>query len=308
MKRLLPGIALLLAGSLGCSDGVEIPTVEFGGASGARLMNGTAKTPAEAYENSYAQLTRGHYNVRRNLETRSQNLYGAREAMALLVRCLETMRAAVPPSAQSRFDPYLVRYSGWVKDLETGIWGGSFLIDLERSEQELKSRFNPGDAEVLAEFPNAKPPPVETKPAPKPEAPASGILSPDKVEVPPAKDPPPVEAARPKPAPAPENPGASGRVLFKAWDRAHDELVAAYKEKKNCRPKYEDVVESLKLLKAQLAGDKAVKLQIYIDYYAALDEKTKGFTSLPEKTSDKDVVDELDVAARVIRKEFNPEK
>jgi hypothetical protein len=57
-----------------------------------------------------------------------------------------------------------------------------------------------------------------------------------------------------------------------------------------------------------LKGERADKLQIYIDYYGGVDEKTKGFSVLPEKTTDKDIVDELDVAARVIRKEFNPDK
>ena len=84
--------------------------------------------------------------------------------------------------------------------------------------------------------------------------------------------------------------------------------MEAYKAKKDCRAKYEDLTESLRLLKARQAGEKASKLQIYIDYYAAIHEKTQGFTALPEKTSEKDVVDELDVAARVIRKEFNPDK
>jgi hypothetical protein len=307
MKRPFPGIAFLLFASLGCSDGVEIPTVEFGGNNGARLMNGQAKTPAEAYENAYGQLSRAHYNVRRNLDARGQNLYGAREAMAQILRSLETMRAVVPAADQARFDPYLSRYAGWLKDLENGSWGGSFLIELDRIEQELKSKFNPGGVEVLAEFPKSTPPP-EALMAPKAVAPAPGALTPDKVELPVVKTPAAAPAVRPKPAPAAEHPGVSSRILYKAWDRAHDDLVAAYKEKKSCKTKYEDVAESLRLLKAQLAGDKAAKLQIYIDYYGGIDEKTKGFTALPEKTAEKDIVDELDVAARVIRKEFNPEK
>ena len=77
MKRLLPGVALAVSIAWGgstlltasCGGGaVELPTVELGGAGGTRLMNGTAKTPAEAYDNAYSQLTRAHLNVRRNLE------------------------------------------------------------------------------------------------------------------------------------------------------------------------------------------------------------------------------------------------
>src|SRR5262245_47932953 len=97
MKRQLPGIALALSIACGCGGGgVEIPAVELGGSSGARLMNGNAKTPSEAYDNAYSQLTRAHYNVRRNLESRSQNQYGAREAMKQIVGCLEAMRGCVP--------------------------------------------------------------------------------------------------------------------------------------------------------------------------------------------------------------------
>jgi len=80
-----------------------------------------------------------------------------------------------------------------------------------------------------------------------------------------------------------------------------------YKEKKPCKPKYDDVIEALRAMKTRLPVDPAAKLQIYIDYYGA-SRRRPGITALPEKTSEKDIVDELDVAARVIRKEFNPDK
>jgi hypothetical protein len=310
MKRLLPCIVFAVSLAWGCGGGgMEIPTVELGGSGGARLMNGNARTPAEAYDNAYSQLTRAHYNVRRNLDSRSQNQYGAREAMKQIVVCLETMRACVPPADQSRFDPFLSRYAGWVKELDNGTWGGSFLTDFDRTEREVKSKFNPSGAEMLAEFPHAsapekKPDAAPRRPTEKPET----VLTPDQVEVPVSRNPPPAEVARPKPVDPPPNPTASQRLLYKAWSAAHNDLIAAYKEKKACKAKYEEVVESLRLMKAQLAGEKATKLQIYIDYYGGVDEKTRGFTALPEKTAEKDIVDELDVAARVIRKEFNPDK
>jgi hypothetical protein len=289
MKRLLPAVALSLAAAWGCSGGaVEIPTVELGGADGARLMNGQAKAPADVYDNAYAQLTRAHYNVRRNLDSRSQNHLAAREAMKQIVGCLEVMRACVPDADRARFNPYLERYAGWQTEVEKGTWGGSFLTDFDRAERELKSRFSPSATEVLAEFPGS---------APRKPEPAS-----------PAKRPGTAEASKPAPADPEGAPKVSVRVLFKAWSAAHADLVAAYREKAVCKAKYEDVIESLRAMKVQLAGDPAAKLQIYIDYYGGVDEKTRGFTALPEKTSEKDILDELDVAARVIRKEFNPEK
>lgn len=313
MKRLLPGIAFALAAAIGCADGgMEIPTVELGGSAGARLMNGQARTPVEAYEKAYAGLSRAHYNVRRNLEPRGQNEFAAREAMGSIVRCLEVMRACVPGSGQPKFDPYILRYRDWQKALENGTWGGSFLTDFERSERDVKTTFSPAATDLLVEFPAAP----GTKPA-APKPPADTGLTPDKVELPVVQPPPAAEPAptTPKPSPPapvrpapPAAPALSARLLYKAWSAAHDDLIAAYREKKPCKVKYDDVVESLRLLKEQLGGDKASKLQIYIDYYGDINDKTKSFTALPEKTTEKDVVDELEVAARVIRKEFNPDK
>jgi hypothetical protein len=305
MRRLFPGIALALSIAAGCADGgMEIPTVELG-SDGARLMNGSSRSPVEAYEKAYSNLGRAHYNVRRNLEPRGQNEFGAREAMGNIIRCLDVMRACVPNAGQAKFDPYLARYRDWLKSLEDGTWGGSFLTEFDRTEREVKTAFSPSETEILAEFPKAA---TTAKPA-------GSELTPDKVEVPTARPsaPPPPTAPKPaepvkaKPEPEPASPAAS-RVLYKAWNSAHDELVAAYKDKKPCKPKYDELLESLKLFKAQLPADKASKLQIYIEFYGDIDEKTKGFTVLPEKTTEKDVVDELEVAARMIRKAFNPEK
>lgn len=288
MKRLVPGIALALASAWGCSGGgggggVEIPTVEVG-SGGARLMNGQPKSPAEAYDNAYSQLARAHYNVRRNLDSRGQNEFGAREAMKQILAALDAMRACVPEPDRARFTPYQERYAGWLKELETGTWGGSFLTDFDRTEREIKSKFSPATTEVIADAP------------PPPKAPAPAAPSPAKPAAPAAPE-------NPEPAPA-----VSARAFFKAWSAAHDDLLAGYKEKKPCKPKYDDVIEALRAMKERLAGDKAARLQIYIDYYGGIEEKTKGFTALPEKTTEKDIVDELDVAARVIRKEFNPDK
>jgi hypothetical protein len=295
MIRLSPAFVLVLAVGGGCSGGAEIPTMELGGPGGARMINGEARTPAEAYDNAYSQLSRAHINVNRNLESRGQNQLGAREALAQILRCLEIMKACVKEADRSRFDPYLLRYGGWLKDVDNGTWGGSFLTDLERTEREVKSAFNPSTAPLLAEFPAAKP----EKPDPS--------LAADKVEVPVLKNKPAAEV--PKSRPEPEvNPAVALRVLYKAWDRAHDELIAAYTDQKPCGAKYDEIVATLRLLKDRHSGDAAAKLQIYIEYYGGVKEKTQGFTVIPEKTVKKDILDELDVAARVIRKEFNPDK
>ncbi|HLY74879.1 MAG TPA: hypothetical protein VKU80_12240 [Planctomycetota bacterium] len=303
MIRLSPGIALVFAWTWGCSGGADIPPVEIGGPSGARLMNGQAKSPAEAYENAYARLTRAHYDVHRNLDARGQNQLGASEAMAQIIRCLEMMRVCVPIADRDPFDPYIVRYTGWEKDIEKGTWGGAFLTDLERTEREVKSKFNPGSVRCLPQFTDAVR--IEPVPVKNPEP----TFTADKVEVPVLKKTEGPEAPKEFSSDLPVvNPAATLKLLYKAWDRAHDELVAAYKEKKDCKPKYEDAVAALKLLKDQHHGEQAKSLELYLNYYADISEKTRTFSALPEKTTEKDILDELDVAARVIRKRFNPDK
>jgi hypothetical protein len=311
MKRLLPGLAgLLLAAA--CSDAPEIPPIEVGGPEGIRLMNGQARTPLEAYDMAYSVLGRHHRDVHRNLEPRGRNLVGAETAMRSIVRSLHTMRALAAPAERPKFDPYVTRYQGFLRDLERNTWGGSFLASLEVSEREVKSKFHPREVDILAEFPASSDPAAAGKPSAAPPAGPEAAVPADKVEAPPQKPsaaPPAPPAAKPADAPAaPAPPGVSPRLSYKAWDRSHDELVEAYKARKDCRAKYGDVTEALRLLKSQQSGERAAKLQIYIDYYAAIHEKTQAFTALPEKTTEKDIVDELDVAARVIRKEFNPDK
>jgi hypothetical protein len=317
MIRSLPGIALLL-GLAACSDSAELPTVELGGPSGARLMTGGARTPYEAYDFAYSNLSRQHYNVTRNLDSRSRNLYGARVSMESILASLETMKTLSLPAEHARFDAVLARYRGWHKDVERDTWGGSFLNDFDVSRRELLQRFHPADVQLVADLPGTAP---AAKPAPVAPAPAPGPAPPvdpkDRAEAPlkppatPAPQPPPPVERTPAatPQPTPPTPGISPRLLFRAWDRAHDDLVEAYKAKKDCREKYADVQEALRLLKSQLPADKQAKLQFYLDYYASINEKTKEFKALPdEKTRESDIVDELNMAARVIRKDLNPEK
>jgi hypothetical protein len=313
--KLLPGIVLLFA--LGCAgSGAELPPVEIGG-SGARLMSGTGKTPEESYEIAYAQLSKQHLNVRRALEPRGRNLYGASLSMQAILDAFERMRSLVTPPCQVRFDPWIAKYKEWQKEVERDTWGGSFLQDLDVAERRVKEVFSLDAVELVTAQPiAAKDPPPAIRPAP-PAAPRETpvAIPPDKAVLPPARPVPPASEA---PVPAertasqlpPAAPAGNSRIYYKAWDGFHDALAAAFKAtpRPDCRSKYEDLRDSLQLLKATLSSDRALKLQIYIDYYAAMSEKTRTFSSLPEKTTDKDILDELEVVARVIRKEFNPDR
>lgn len=305
MKHVLPGIVLLFATS-GCGN-TELPPIELDAPGGPRLMTGAGRTPEEAYEFAHASIHPQSYNVRRNLEPRGQNLYGAQVALQRLIEALQSMRSLVTPAFQPKFDPYLLKYKGFLREVERNTWGGSFLSDFDQAEREVKSRFAIHQVELVADLAVAKTAPPPAAP-PKTEPPPANTPPPtDKVELP-AGSKTPAPAAPPTAAPPAAAPSMSYRLAYKAWDRAHDELVATYKEKKDCRNAYEDVSGALALMKAQVPPDRAVKLQIWIEYYADIHAKTKGFTVLPEKTTEKDVVAELDDPARFLRRMFVPEK
>jgi hypothetical protein len=232
------------------------------------------------------------------------------------------MQSIAVEADRPKFEPFLAKYAEFLKEMERGTWGGSWSGHLDLAERDARAKLHPNQInvpEAWAAEAQASSTPKTSAPVKTPEAPAkpSGdVVSPDKVEIPaaqpatpaaaPATTPPPsTSPAPPKPAPAT---GIPLRLLFKAYDRAHDDLIATYKDKKDCRHAYDDVVQALRLLKDAAPAEKAAKIQIYLDYYADIQQKTKGFTILPEKTSEKDVVEELGVAARVLRKDLNPDR
>ncbi len=289
MQRLLTLLpALLLAA---CSD---VPTAELGGEGGIRIMGGPPRDAYDASTQAYSSLASQHRHVRENIDPRHQNMLGARSAMERIIASLETMKSLVTPEFKGRVDRYLPRYRQWQQDVERNTWGGSFLQDFDQAEREIRARLGPNSVDLAAEAAPAAPPKPKAAEEP-PQAPAA-----------PAE--PPVKKAGETPAPAPPKEDVSFRLLYLAWDRGHPELLDTYQGKKDCAARYKDVTDALALMKARLSGKPADTLQVYIDYYAAIHEKTKGFAVLPEKTGEKDILDELEVAARVIRKEFNPEK
>lgn len=292
MKR-WTGVALL-ALAAGCSD-LEVPPIEVGG-GGVRLREGKARDAYDAYLNAYSDLSRQHYNVRRNLEGRGQNLYGAHGAMERIVQILETMQSLVIPAQKPRFNPFLERYRDWLKDVDRNMWGGSFLQEFERSERELKSKFHPDNVEIASA-------PAAAVPESAPPAGEGGRRRD------PAPAPPAAEGQPPEKPPSPPPPGAvPARLLYKAWERAHEELVAAYKDRKDTKAPYDDVLDALRHMKAAHPGKPAEILDYWIGWYGRIHQITKGFTTLPEKTTGQDIVEELNVAARVLRQEFNPDR
>ncbi len=293
MRHIARGLVLFLAA--GCSS-LEVPPIEVG-SGGVRLGGGKAQDAYGAYANAYNDLSRQHFNVRRNLESRGQNLYGAHAAMEQIINDLETMKSLAVPARQAAFDPYLARYRDWLKEVARNSWGGSFFQEFEKAEREVKSKFHPDTMEVAQEAAPA------AGPAPAPKPPVDPDANPRRD---PAPAPKPPETPAPPPPAAPS--GVSARLLYKAWDRAHDEPVEAYKANKNAKTRHDDVMEAPRHLKAAHSGKQADLLQYWIDWYARIHQNTKGFTALPEKTTEQDVADEINVAARVIRREFNPDK
>ena len=293
MRFILPRILLCLLYPLsGCSD-----TPIAIGSGSIRLMNGTAGNAAQAYDMAYSQMTPQHIRIRRSLDPQSFNIVGARTATERILGALETMQSRVSPEQRKRFDPYIKHYRDGFQDLRTGRPNASFMSRTDRYEREIKARLS------LRTVRLAGPTPVEPPMAPKPApVPPPGTPTSTPAEPPVASTAPPTPVKPPPPAPT----GISGRLIFKAWNAAHGDLVSTYREKKNCETAYQDLAEALDLMQARLSGKDVEKLRSYHQFYEGIRTNTSGFTTLPEKTSAEDILQELEVVARWIKRAFEP--
>ena len=295
MKFILPGVLLFLLA--GCSN---LPPISIGGGS-IRPMNGTAGNAVQAYDLAYSRMTKQHRNLRQSLDPQSFNIVGARTATATILNAVETMRSLVVPNQQERFDPYIKHYREGLQDLHSGRPNASFLSLTDRYEREIKARLS------LKSVKLAGPPPVEAPVVPKRDpVPPSGNLAEKPASTP--AEPPVTPPATPAPVQLPPSapPSISSRLIFKAWEKTHEDLVSTYREKKNCNAAYEDLTEALDLMQPRLSGKKAEKLQSYRQFYEGIRTNTSGFTTLPEKTSAEDILQELEVVARWIKRAFEP--
>ena len=57
---------------------------------------------------------------------------------------------------------------------------------------------------------------------------------------------------------------------------------------------------------ARLSGNDAGKLRSYREFYEGIRKNTSGFTKLPEKTSAEDILQELEIVARWIKRAYKP--
>jgi hypothetical protein len=284
MKRIaLLGLAALAA----CADApdVSVPPIAIGG-GGARLMTGNAKTPLEAYDTAYSQMTKLHHRIADSLRA-PVNVGGARDALDEVLANLQLMRALAMEAERPRFDPFLKDYGEWRTVIARGSTSGA-AQPLETLGAKVRSQLHPNSVRILAEFPGGKPEPAKPEPDPaKPKTP---------------------EPAPPAPAP-PEVPLG---ILFDAWKTRHAQLAEAYGKtpKGDGARAYGRVIEALAAMKAKLAPEAGVKLQGYLDFYGNLAKDTANFTGPPGNGKDKEenVLQDLRVVSRLIEDAFDPDR
>ncbi len=306
MKR-LPFLALLLPFAACGPDAIpDIPTFEIGG-GGARFMT-DAKTPFEAYDKAYSELTKQHLGLRREIGPNG-NRFALESYSARIVRNLQIMKSVLVTPAPSTLDPYLKFYIE-VHDLaKSGRLGGNYVNLLNQYEREIHVNYAPDNVHIAAEFEKS------AKDA-KTEETAQGA----KVKKEEKTDdlPPPVEKKeedlRPKietpietPVETPVKDESIGyRLMYKAWLKSHDELCAAFQIRKDAKARYDEVREALRELAKRLDAKQADRLQVYVAFYEKILEDTRGFTTLPEGTKDEDVLNDLKIVAAGVAKDFDP--
>ncbi|MBI2899183.1 MAG: hypothetical protein HYY17_03300 [Planctomycetes bacterium] len=306
MKRISLALLPLLV-SCGADKIPDIPTLEVGG-GGARFMT-DAKTPFDAFNNAYSDLTRQHLNIRRNLNP-SGNRYGMEAAAARIVRDLEIMKSVLVKPEPSTLDPYIEFYKEVHKLCQQGRLAGHYVTRLDQCEKEIKLRYAVDQIEVIDEFPkdekSSKKDGAKTE---KKEETKKDDLPPPKEkkdEENPPKDPPRKdETPRTDPPPAKDD-GVTYRLLYKAWLRSHEDLCAAFKARKEAKERYDEVMEALRGMRKSLDAKRGERLQVYIAFYEKIFEDTRGFTAPPEGAKDEDVLNDLKIVSTGIVKDFDP--
>jgi hypothetical protein len=285
------GPALAAALLAGCSDSSEVslPPIALGGGSGARIVTGDAKSPAEAYDNRFTEMTKLHSRIRESLRPPS-NTTAVRGCLERIVDNVKTMQALVVDEQKSALDYFIREYSDWLAHFNRGMTGGleSAVTELER---KLRITVGPSRMRFVSDFP-ADPG------AKRPEKPADPPVVPKPVD----------EPKKPEPAPAKET---TFWMIYAAWKASHQELTEAWTRNKADGAKaYAKVVECLATLKPRLAADAQNTLQVYLDFYRSRAAETKDFTAAPakEKGTEENVLADLNMLFKQIEAAFSPDR
>jgi len=286
MPRALSLIVLL---ALGCS-GPDIPRLPplSVGSGGVRLMN-EASTPREAYDNAYGKFTGCHNRVRFGLaQSNPRNYLDSGGALEEIAESLRVMRALVPEGAKADYDPYIMAYEELALDVGRQRPPSNWQTRIDQGEKEIKSRFSPGQATVVKDWPPG------LGPASDGSAPAG-------------QPPPPPKAASPD-APTPAAPAVPLRISFKAWKQSHADLAAAFQAGTDPAAAYKDVQDSIAAMKQAMPAERRAKLDLMLAVYEQQHAETGGFKTAPPRGSKDLILKQLDVVKETLEAEYDPDR
>src|SRR5262245_50352257 len=283
MKRFAVALVVVAASACGGPDIPRMPPISVGG-GGVRLMD-DAKTPAEAYDNAYSQMTGCHNRVRQGLGIGTQRNYlDAAAALEEIADSLRVMRALVPDASKPPFDPYIKTYAELASDVGRRRPPANWQTVIDQGEREIKSKFPYSTAPIVHEWP-----------------PGMGPNN-----IPPAKGP-----ADPGPPPPPVSTPAAVvplRLAFKAWKQSHADLAAAFDAGKDAAVAYEDVRGAISAMKEGLPAARHAKLDLMLAVYEQQNSETKGFTAVPPHGSKALILKQLDVVKETLEPEYDPDR
>jgi hypothetical protein len=283
-RALLLGV--LFAFGCGGPDIPRLPPLSIGG-GGVRLMN-EARTPAEAYENAFGQLTGCHNRVRAGLgRDMPRNFLDAAGALEEIAESLRVMRALVVESAQTAYDPYINSYAELASDVSRRRPPANWQTRIDQGEKEIKSRFSYTEAPIVSEWPAGMGTAHEAATSTRP----------------------PEVKADPAPPPAPRAPEALPlRLAFKAWKQSHADLVAAFQGGRDPAASYGDVQDAVDAMKKALPAERRAKLDLMLAVYEQQHAETGGFKATPPRGSRELILKQLDVVKETLETEYDPDR
>ena len=221
--------------------------------------------------------------------------------MDRMVRSLQIMQSAVEEPSATDIGEYVEKYEEVQKIMRNRHVVGSLLQKIELYEREVVRKFSPANIELTA---GASTAPKESKGGDGQTADGGD----DDLPPPPGETPPPPTETREEKTEPVDTSSTPFWMLYKSWTQVHGELTKAFREGKDCSKHYRRAVDLVERMSAVVKEKERNTLNLCVKIYRDTNEETGGFKTLPEGVKSEDILNKLEMIARAISHDLDPDR
>lgn len=285
MRRLMLVLPLLTLAACGMFGEESTDDSSTGAPPPNRTDPLSGTSTSELYVERYNNVKATHVDLKQTLSDRSVNPLRATGQ-------LEEMRNDTKHMALLTAEPYsgqlleiAVEFDAARDRVRRGTWTQKTVAELDATVRRFTTDFALGRVTLRESvLPDTRPPTNTEKTASTPPDPAVGNTDAETLK-------------------------SSPWLLYKAWVQEHADLEAAVTsgDDRIARVHYGRVIQLIKWMEDNAAGDQKRRLASYRAEYELTDRKTSGFTRYPDDFSKQKATDTIRIAADSLKMNFNPD-